>query len=234
MAKFKILLQQISIGVDMDLEFVKWIGHASFLLKLNGKNVYIDPFDIRNTREHADVILITHPHSDHLSEADIKLIADSNTRIYIPKDSVSKIPVGKVIGVEPNKHYSYENLEFDTVPAYNHVPNRIHFHPKESGWVGYVLNINNTKVYHAGDTDFINEMSKIVTDLALLPMGGLYVMAVDETIEAAHSIKAQKIAPMHYRRLLGKEGSKAAEKKFLEAVKNGIILKETEEPKYSF
>ena len=51
----------------MDLRFLKWIGHASFLLNLNGKNVYIDPFDLRSTRDHADVILITHPHTDHLS-----------------------------------------------------------------------------------------------------------------------------------------------------------------------
>ncbi len=223
----------------MDLEFIKWIGHASFLLKLNGKNVYIAPFDIRNTKDHADVILITHPHQDHLSEADIKLIADKNTKVYVPKDSVSKIPVGEVIGVEPNKHYSSGAVEFDTVPAYNHTPNRVHFHPKESKWVGYVLNINGTKVYHAGDTDFIDEMKKIVTNLALLPMGGTapgegYVMHVDETIDAAHAINAEKVAPMHYRRILGKEGSKAAEKKFLEHVKNGIILKETEDPKYSF
>src|SRR5271154_1012866 len=115
----------------MDLEFLKWIGHASFLLKLNGKNVYIDPFDIRGTRQHADIILITHPHQDHLSEADIKLIADDSTKIYVPKDSVGKIPVGEVIGVEPDKHYSAGAVEFDTVPAYNHVPNRVHYHPKE-------------------------------------------------------------------------------------------------------
>lgn len=223
----------------MDLEFLKWIGHASFLLKLNGKNVYIDPFKLKSTKEHADIILITHPHMDHLSPEDIKIIADKNTKIYVPKDSVSKIPIGQVIPVEPDKHYSAGVIEFDTVPAYNHVPNRIHFHPKESRWVGYVLDINGTKVYHAGDTDFIKEMEKIVTGLALLPMGGTsktdgYVMSVDETIDAAHAIKAEKVAPIHYRRNLGKEGSKAAEKKFLENVKNGIILKEVDEPEYSF
>jgi L-ascorbate metabolism protein UlaG (beta-lactamase superfamily) len=218
----------------MDLEFLKWIGHASFLLKLNGKNVYIDPFDIRSTKVHADIILITHPHQDHLSEADIKLIANKSTKIYVPKDSVGKIPIGEVIGVEPDKHYSAGPVSFDTVPAYNQTPNKAHFHPKESKWVGYVLDINGTKVYHAGDTDFIKEMSKIDTDLALLPIGGMYVMDVEEAIDAANSIKAQKVAPMHYRRLLGKEGSKAAEEKFLKNVKNGIILEETEEPKYSF
>ena len=218
----------------MDLSFMKWIGHASFLLNLNGKNVYIDPFDIRNTKAHADIILITHPHMDHLSEADIRVIADRSTRVFVPKDSVGKIPVGDVVGVEPNRHYSYGGIEFDTVPAYNVVENRIHYHPKESGWVGYVLDINGTKVYHAGDTDLIQEMSRIVTGLALLPMGGTYVMDVDEMIKASGVVKAEKVAPMHYRRLLGIDGSKAAEKKFLANVKNGIILEETEEPKYSF
>jgi len=218
----------------MDLSFVKWIGHASFLLTLNKKNVYIDPFNIRNTRVHADVILITHPHQDHLSPDDIKLIADQNTTVFAPKDSVDKIPVGKVIGVEPNKHYSHEGITFDTVPAYNVVENRLHYHPKSSGWVGYILDINGSKLYHAGDTDFIKEISKIAANLAMLPMGGTYVMDVDEMIKAAHSIKADKVAPIHYKQVLGKEASDAAEKKFLANVKNGILLKEVEDPKYSF
>ncbi len=218
----------------MEFSFIKWIGHASFLLTLNGKNVYIDPFNLRNTKAHADVILITHPHFDHLSEKDIKTIADSSTKVFVPKDSVSKIPVGDVTGVEPNKHYKHGDLEFDTVPAYNIVENRLHYHPKENGWVGYVLDINGTRVYHAGDTDLIKDMSKIVTGLALLPMGGTYVMDVDEMIGASKAVKAEKVAPIHYKNLLGKEGSKAAEEKFLKNVKNGIVLKEIEEPTYSF
>ena len=220
--------------VSMELDFVKWLGHASFLLTLNGENVYIDPFMIGNTRDHADVILITHPHMDHLSPTDLKLISDSKTKIFVPKDSISKVPVGDVVGVEPNKHYSFNGIDFDTVPAYNVVDNRIHHHPKENGWVGYVLDINGSKVYHAGDTDFIKEMGKIVTGLALLPMGDTYVMNVDEVISASKAIVAEKIAPMHYRMLLGKDGSDAAEKKFLQNVKNGIILKESGEPRYSF
>lgn len=218
----------------MDLSFMKWTGHAGFLLALNGKNVYIDPFNLGKTRDHADVVLITHPHFDHLNPVDIKLVADSRTRVFVPKDSVAKVPVGDVVGVEPNRHYSSDGIEFDTVPAYNVVDDRIHYHPRENGWVGYVLDVNGTKVYHAGDTDFIKEMEKIVTGLALLPMGGTYVMDVDEMISASKSIKAEKVAPMHYRALLGREGSGEAERKFLRNVKNGIILKEIGEPRYSF
>lgn len=218
----------------MDLSFVKWIGHAGFLMRLDGKNVYIDPFNVGGTRDHADVILITHPHYDHLSPEDIRLIADQSTTVFVPKDSVGKIPAGRAIGVEPGRHYSHGSLSFDTVPAYNVVENRMHYHPKANGWVGYVLDINGTKVYHAGDTDFIKEMADIATGLALLPMGGTYVMDVDQMIEASHAVKAEKVAPMHYKALLGKEGSDAAEKRFLSRVKNGMLLKEVEEPKYSF
>lgn len=220
--------------VVMELDFIKWMGHASFLLTLNGKNVYIDPFNIGNTKDHADIILITHPHMDHLSPNDIKGISNSETKIFVPKDSVDKVPIGDVVGVEPGRHYSFNGVEFDTVPAYNVVENRKHYHPKENGWVGYVLDINGTKVYHAGDTDFIKEMGKIVTGLALLPMGGTYVMGVDDVISASKVIKAEKIAPMHYRALLGKDGSRDAEEKFLKHVANGIILKESGEPRYSF
>ena len=212
---------------------MKWIGHASFLLNLNGKNVYIDPFNIGSIRTHADIIMITHPHSDHLSPADIRLIASPQTVVFAPKDSVNKIPEGNIVGVEPNRHYLHKDFEFDTVPAYNTVENRAHFHPKGNGWVGYILNINGTRVYHAGDTDFIKEMTKIDTSIALLPMGGTYVMDVNEMIEAARAIKAEKVAPIHYKALLGREGSTQAEKKFLSEVSNGILLNETEPPRYS-
>ena len=115
-----------------------------------------------------------------------------------------RFPGGDVVGVKPNRHYSFDGIEFDTVPAYNVIDDRIHHHPKENGWVGYTLNVNGTRVYHAGDTDFITEMEKIVTGLALLPMGGTYVMDVDEVISASKSIKAEKVSPMHYRALLGR------------------------------
>ena len=215
------------------MKTLNWIDHAGFVVKTKGKTIYIDPFRLQKF-EHADIILITHPHSDHLSMADISRIADGSTDIFVPKDSVEKLTVGRVTGVEPNKSYNISEIKFSTIPAYNLVKERLHFHPKENKWVGYILNVAAELLYHAGDTDFIDEMKKVDVNLALLPMGGTYVMDTKEMIEASKNIKAKNVAPMHYRALLGKEGSKKAEELFKKEVKNGIILEQIQEPRYSF
>ncbi|MEM5801376.1 MAG: hypothetical protein QW350_03850 [Candidatus Aenigmatarchaeota archaeon] len=46
------------------------------------------------------------------------------------------------------------------------------FHPKEIGYVGFIINLGEASIYHAGDTDFIPEMNKICVDIALLPISG--------------------------------------------------------------
>jgi len=214
----------------MELDFLDWIGHASFLMKVGGKKVYIDPFKLSTVKDRADVILITHPHFDHLNMEDIAKIADSKTEIFVTKDSVDKVTVGKVHGVEPNKSYSSSVLKFSTIPAYNVVEERLDKHPKANNWVGYIVEANNMKIYHAGDTDFIPEMEKISVDLALIPMSGTYTMDPEEAIKAANRIDAEVVAPMHYRAVLGHEKARAAEEKFRKNVKNAKILKEVQEP----
>ena len=69
---------------------LKWLGHASFLIK-NHKIIYIDPFNIKENSEKADIILITHSHYDHCSVADIKNIIKEGTKIVLTADSQSKI-----------------------------------------------------------------------------------------------------------------------------------------------
>jgi L-ascorbate metabolism protein UlaG (beta-lactamase superfamily) len=219
----------------MNLGDVKWIGHASFLINADGKNVYIDPFRLSDMKERADIILITHPHFDHFSMPDIKKIAGPQTQIFVPNDTVDSIKMGKVVGVEPGKnYYASEGLNLETVPAYNVTRERLDKHPKQKRWVGYIIQTPGMKIYHAGDTDFIDEMLGIHVDLALLPMSGTYTMDPDDAIRAANAIDAKQVAPMHYKAVLGKDGSAAAENKFKKEVKNSVILKEIQEAYYSF
>ena len=42
------------------------------------------------------------------------------------------------------------------------------FHPKEAKGLGFVITMDGTRVYYAGDTDFIPEMNDIAVDIALL------------------------------------------------------------------
>ncbi|MEM0201043.1 MAG: MBL fold metallo-hydrolase [Candidatus Micrarchaeaceae archaeon] len=217
----------------VEMDFVRWLGHASFLFEYDKKNIYVDPYKLKKPFKKADMIFITHPHFDHLSPDDIKLISKTTTKIFAPLDSVSKIPHKNVIGVEPNKGYEDSGIKIETIPAYNTVNERLNMHPKENKWVGYVVDLGGKRVYHAGDTDEIPEMNGLRVDLALLPMGGTYTMTTDEMIKAAKKIKAKSIAPIHYKMLLGKDGSKEAEERFLKQIKNGVIIDE-ENPEFHF
>jgi L-ascorbate metabolism protein UlaG (beta-lactamase superfamily) len=217
----------------MEINFLRLVNHSAFIIKDKGKTIYIDPFKVEGS-EKADIIFITHPHFDHMNMEDIRKIAGKDTTIVLPKDSIDKIDFGKKIAVEPNKAYTVDGIKFRTIPAYNVVESRLKNHPKENRWVGYIIEVDGKTIYHAGDTDFIEEMKGLNADVALIPIGGTYVMSVEEAIPAANSLNAKVVIPMHYKALLGKEGSKKAEEKFLKEVKNARILIEIQEQKYSF
>jgi len=217
----------------MEFDFLKWIGHAAFIIE-GEKRIYIDPFKLSKNFGEADIIFITHSHFDHLSIDDIKKVAKKETTIVAPTEAKSKLASFNTFLVEPMKKYNINGVEFETVYAYNVKKERLNFHPKQNNWLGYIINAEGKRIYHAGDTDFIDEMKNIKCDLALLPIGGTYTMGVEEAIEATNAIDAKYFAPMHYKALLGREGSKEAADKFKKEVKNSILLKEAQEPSYSF
>jgi L-ascorbate metabolism protein UlaG (beta-lactamase superfamily) len=212
---------------------LKWLGNSGFLIK-NSKIIYIDPYNISENSEKADLILITHNHYDHCSFADLQKIVKEKTKIIIPVDCQSKItrfdfPIEMII-TEPNKEIIFPEVRIDTLPAYNIDKS---FHPKEEGWLGYLIKMENVLIYHAGDTDKIPEMQKLTGHIgsekkfiALLPIGGRFTMTAEEAAEAAEIIKPSLAIPMHYGSVVGNE--KDAEE-FLELCKekkiNALILK---------
>lgn len=179
------------------MENIHWLGHASF--KLTGeKIIYIDPYEISET-EKADIILITHTHHDHLSMDDIEKIRKLDTLIFAPEDARSKLSDFK--SVKPYQFFNVGKIKIETVPAYNLDKE---FHPEERNWVGYVIEINKQRIYHAGDTDLIPEMSELKDiDVALLPIGGTYTMDVTEALQAVNIIQPKTAIPMHYGKLSG-------------------------------
>ncbi len=211
-----------------DLE-LKWLGHSGFLIQnstpsaypdksstkifTKGKIIYIDPYNIKDDSEKADLILITHSHYDHCSVADIKKIIKEGTKILMTADCQSKIarfdvPIKMEI-IEPGQESVFGNVKISALPAYNiDKP----FHAKEEGWVGYLIKINDVFIYHAGDTDVIPEMQKLTgykqSDkkfIALLPVGGRFTMSAEEAAEATKLIKPSLAIPMHYGSIVGSE-----------------------------
>jgi L-ascorbate metabolism protein UlaG (beta-lactamase superfamily) len=89
-----------------------------------------------------------------------------------------------------------------------------------------LINLNGLKIYHAGDTDFIEEMknlSKLNLDIAMLPIGGNYTMDYKEAARAANVICAKNTIPMHYKNLVG-EKYKEIEREFKKLVKNSKVI----------
>jgi L-ascorbate metabolism protein UlaG (beta-lactamase superfamily) len=85
--------------------------------------------------------------------------------------------------------------------------------------VGYIVEINGRRIYHAGDTDLIPEMSQIRCDVALLPMGGTYTMDADEAAQAVGRIRPQVVVPMHWGDIVG---SRKDVERFVSLVGEGV------------
>ncbi len=179
---------------------ITWLGHASFQIK-NKLVIYIDPYDIPESLEKADIVFVTHEHYDHCSPSDIKKVFKENTAIVATEDCISKLKEFKVFPVVPNKSYEIKGIRFSTIPAYNiDKP----FHTRASNWVGYIIEVDGVRIFHAGDTDATPEIKSLKDiDIALLPVGGTYTMNYKEAAEAVNTFKPKIAIPMHYGKIVG-------------------------------
>ena len=203
----------------LNLEFTR-IAHDTFKIK-GSRMLYTDPFKVTN-RDEADIILLSHEHFDHMSLEDLnKVIFPGTTLVASPlcKDGLKGLKVKETRFLDPGGKVSVGKVEIEAVPAYNvnkfREPGKP-FHPKGKG-LGFVVTMDGTRVYYAGDTDFIPEMSSIKCDIALLPVSGTYVMTVEEAVEAAAVINPKIAVPMHYAAIVGTDGDAT---KFKSLVKN--------------
>ena len=176
---------------------IVWLGHDAFRIDAS-KTIYIDPYEIEGGIE-ADIILVTHEHFDHCSPDDVAKIQSQKTVIITEKDSAQKLS-GDVRVMTPGESLALDNVVIEAVPAYN---TQKQFHPKGNGWLGFVIEIDGVRIYHAGDTDMIPEMKGLQVDIALLPVSGTYVMTSDEAVEAALAIGPSLAIPMHYGAIVG-------------------------------
>ncbi|MBU1170807.1 MAG: MBL fold metallo-hydrolase [Proteobacteria bacterium] len=179
------------------LSTIEWICHSAFRIQAE-PIIYIDPYEISHGPK-ADIILISHSHYDHCSPEDVKKIQKKETIIITEKSSVKKLS-GDVRQVQPGDSVGICGVKIEAVPAYN--LNKT-FHPKKNGWLGFIIDIQGQRIYHAGDTDLIPEMEAIMADIALLPVSGTFVMTAEEAVQAALLIKPKVVIPMHYGNVVG-------------------------------
>lgn len=186
------------MGINDVVKNITWLGHDGFLIKGDDRAIVIDPFQV-NQCEPADIILISHEHYDHCSPEDVNKIRKDSTVIVTEAQSAKKLS-GDVRVVQPGDKLTVSGIPIEAVPSYN---TNKSFHPKENGWLGFIVTVDGVRIYHAGDTDRIPEMASFQVDIALLPVSGTYVMTAEEAVEAAGMIKPKVVIPMHYGAIVG-------------------------------
>jgi L-ascorbate metabolism protein UlaG (beta-lactamase superfamily) len=184
------------------------MAHSCFQIRTYSQNIYIDPATDKiglkkDAFEPANLILVTHGHYDHFDKDLIKKIRKPGSPVIAPENLRKEMKGMVVWDMSPGQMMQITGgITVWATYAYNVKRFRSPgnpFHPKDLG-VGYLLKIEEKKIYHAGDTDLIPEMEKLVTadvDVALLPSGDTYTMDFKDAAEAVQIIKPKVVIPMH-------------------------------------
>jgi len=189
---------------------ITWLGHAAFRLRGQSQTVYIDPVRMEycgartkalfDSAEPADIILLTHHHTDHCNPDSFARMRRPATIVIGPRGCSDKVR-GLVQTIGPGETVTVGGVSVRATHAYNVSRQRTPgtpFHPQGMG-VGYIVTMDGHTVYHAGDTEPIPELGGIgPVDVALLPVDDHYTMAPEEALQCARMVQAARVIPMHF------------------------------------
>lgn len=150
----------------------RWLGHATVRIDTRGGRIYVDPFLLRpKACPPADLILVTNPRAGFFSPEDIAVVRRPGTRVFGPAEVVAETP-----GAELLRPGDEVELPFARVRAVRAANGAGSFFPRDRNWLGFVIEADTTRYWHAGAGDRIPEMEGIAADVAFLPVSGRYVM----------------------------------------------------------
>lgn len=184
------------------------LSHASLVLTYNNKTIFVDPVGDEKIYERfasPDLILITDTHGDHFSLNTIQKVMGATTDVVVPLAVSTQIPDGMMqqISILENRK-GMHRLDFyiEAIPMYNLPESATSKHPKGRG-NGYVVDIDDKRIYISGDTEDIKEMRDLMhIDIAFVCMNLPYTMNEEQAASAVLEFQPKVVYPYHYR---GKE-----------------------------
>jgi L-ascorbate metabolism protein UlaG (beta-lactamase superfamily) len=185
----------------MKLEF---IGHSCFLLQEGDYKVLIDPFItgnplVKTTAEEMSPthILLTHGHGDHIGDT-VSISKRTGAQVISVVEIAEQILGPEGLNVSPGNIGGKQKTDFGSVKLVQ----AVHGSGVNGGLAcGFIIEIGNKKIYYAGDTALMSEMSFFGSeglDYALLPIGDHFTMGPEDACTAAKLLESEYVIPMHY------------------------------------
>lgn len=192
---------------------LKWLGHSACQITTEqGKVILIDPWITgnpscpisKNDITGADIIMVTHDHYDHLGTDIPELVAKTGAMVIAQREVAGKL---QELGVSTDHTINGRGMNIGGKVQVGDIKVTM-VQAVHSCFVGspagYIIELEDGKiVYHAGDTGVFASMAIFgelyPIDLALLPIGSVFVM---DPFQAAYSLtllKPKKVMPIHYK-----------------------------------
>ncbi|MDD3159470.1 MAG: MBL fold metallo-hydrolase [Candidatus ainarchaeum sp.] len=185
---------------------LQYFGHSFFKINHNKESILIDPiFNETKTNykreknipvkkedlKKISLILITNETEEHFDKDAIKEISIRNDATVIANDYILNsidIPRNLKKSLIPNKEIQLKNVKIKPIIAHS---------PKCFCTTGYVVEMDNKKIYHAGITKLIDSFPAVDADIALLPIS-VTTMDVIDAVRVTKILKPQTVIPMQY------------------------------------
>ncbi len=185
-----------------------WFGHATLGLHVAGYQLLVDPYFTDNPAAtvgvdeiHADYILISHGHGDHVGDS-LKIGKRDNATI------ISNFEIGNWFEAQGfTVHTQHLGGGFHHPFGYLKLTLALHGSQLPDGSyggnpAGFLLTAKDgMKIYMAGDTGLFGDMKLIGDegiDLAVLPIGDNYTMGPDDALRAVKLLRPRMVVPIHY------------------------------------
>lgn len=184
---------------------ISFYKHASFRIDKEGFNIYVDPvsgFADYAKEPKADLIFITHEHSDHFDPVAVAILLKSTTIIVCNPSVAGMLKQTykdgvKIIEMKNGDEQTIANIPIQALPAYNTTHTQFHPQGRDNG---YLFALDDLRIYVAGDCENMPEMNQLQgkVDIAFLPVNQPYTMTEEQAALAVKAIQPKIFYPYHY------------------------------------